>query len=165
MNDISIRKAALSDFPQICRLAEQADQHHVDLLPGVFQLPKSPVRSRDRIAQFVESEDADIILATSGDAIVAYICIQKATYPEYPMFKRHDYAQIVEMVVDISHRQRGIGSLLIDTAQQWTREHRLRFMETNVWWANQSARAFYTKCGFQTITQRMEIVVDETEGT
>ena len=165
MNDISTRTAMMSDYPGICRLAEQGDQHHVDLLPAVFQRPKGPARSRDRIAQFVEVSDGDIILATSGGAIIGYICIQIARYPEYPMFKPHEYAQIVEMVVDVPYRQRGIGGLLLDAAKQWSREHGVHSMQTNVWWANETARAFYTRLGFQTITQRMEIVLDETEGT
>ena len=155
----------MSDYPEICRLAEQGDQYHVDLLPAVFQRPKGPARSRDRIAQFVESKDGDIILATSGGTIIGCLCIQKARYPEYPMFKPHDYAQIVEVVVDAAHRQRGIGGSLIEAAKQWSRNRGLRFMQTNVWRANESAKAFYTKCGFRTITQRMEITLDETEGT
>jgi ribosomal protein S18 acetylase RimI-like enzyme len=155
----------MSDYPEICRLAEQGDQHHVDLLPAVFQRPKGPARSRDTIAQFAEGKDGDIILAASGGAIIGCIWIQKATYPEYPMFKPHDYAQIVEMVVDAAHRQQGVGGVLIEAAKQWSRNHGLRFMQTNVWWANQSARAFYTKYGFQPITQKMEIVLDQTDGT
>jgi GNAT superfamily N-acetyltransferase len=163
MNDITIQMATISDFDGICHLAEQVDQLHVDLLPEVFQSFEGSARTPDRIAHFVEREDADIIIASLGDYVIGCIYIEKASYPGYPMFRSHEYAQIDEMIVDLDHRQKGIGGLLLDSAKQWARDHGLTFMQVNVWSKNQLAKTFYAKKGFKPITEKFEINLDETQ--
>lgn len=153
----------MSDYDEICRLAEQGDQVHSELLPDVFQPFEGPARSLERIAGFVDREDADIIVAALGTSVVGCLYIEKSRHLEHPMFRPHEYAQIDEMVVDHEQRRQGIGGLLLDSARQWSRDRGMSTMQVNVWTANQDARAFYAKRGFHPITQKMEIVVDEAD--
>ena len=65
--------------------------------------------------------------------------------------------------MDLDHRQKGIGGLLLDSAKQWARDHGLTFMQVNVWSKNQLAKTFYAKKGFKPITEKFEINLDETQ--
>ena len=74
-----------------------------------------------------------------------------------PFFKRYEYAMIDGCVVDEHHRFKGIGSLLMNAARDWTKERGLEKMQLSVWANNEVARAFYRKQGFEDLIKRMEL--------
>ncbi len=163
MNEITIRMATMDDYDAICHLTEQVDQLHTDLIPAVFQPFSGPARSQERIAHFVEGSNADIIVASLDDNILGYLNIQKAAHPPYPMFRTHEFAQVENLVVDAGHRQQGVGIILLAAAKEWSRDRGLRFIQTNVWSANRHAREFYGKHGFETITERIELDLNDED--
>jgi len=154
--DTKIRLATMDDYEAICRLYRQADQHHVDLLPQVFQAFPGPARSRELVSQFVGQDGAACIVAEADGKVVGLVSVKKAATPPYPMFRPREHALVEVLVVDEAHRHTGVGSLLLDAAKQWARARGLRSLQTNVWAANRVAKRLYARHGFKTITERIE---------
>ena len=159
-DNATIRLATMRDYAAICRLGEQVDQCHVELLPDVFQPYPGPSRTREVVAAYVEEPDADYILAEMHGLVVGALNIRKASHPAYPMFRPHDYALIETLVVDETCRRRGIGTMLLDAAHRWAKEHGLPTIQLTVWAANAPALAFYTRHGFVVKTWQMELCHD-----
>jgi ribosomal protein S18 acetylase RimI-like enzyme len=157
---VRIRTATMADYEAICRLEEELDSHHVRILPEVFQPFPGPARPRDLVAEYVEAEDADYLLAEVGSAVVGLLNLKKATHPSYPMFKRCEYAMIVNLVVDPAYRKQGVAAALIQEAGRWARHRGLRRMHATVWAANAEAMNLFKKQGFQTLSERLQIVLE-----
>ena len=160
MKEITVRSGTMNDYETICRLTEQVDRHHVEILPDIFQPFSGPVRSRERVAHFVEQDDAEILVADRHGDLIGYLNLEKAAHPSYPMFKQHEYVMIHNLVVDATHRGEGVGSLLLDAVKHWARDHGLHFIQTNVYSANVTAEHFYTKYGFHSLSTRIELDLD-----
>jgi GNAT superfamily N-acetyltransferase len=160
MSEVTIRYATMDDYEDLCRLFAQVDKYHVELVPEIFQEFPGPARSRERLSHFVDNENAEAIVAQDEGKIVGLLTLEKSDYPSYPMFKRREHAMIHTLVVDEARRRQGIGGLLLDAAAGWARDRGVRFIQTNVWRANADAREFYSKHGFQTLTERIEMEIE-----
>jgi ribosomal protein S18 acetylase RimI-like enzyme len=160
---MKIQSATMKDYDSLCRLMTQGNKLHADLIPKIFQEFSGPSWPRERLQHFVESENAEAIVAQSEDGIIGFLTIEKTDYPPYPMFKRHRHAMIHTLVVDESCRRQGVGAMLLEAARDWTRNHGAHFLQTNVWCANKAASAFYVKHGFKTVSQKVELEVDVGE--
>ena len=163
MEDIRTRLATMDDYEGICRLIAQVDHVHVGLLPNTFQGLPGPARPKELIAHFVESKDADVILASTDTEIIGLLNLEKSSNPPYPMFKQHECAMIDNLVVDTKRRGQGVGSVLLRAAKQWAQAKGLKFLQTSIWVANAGAKQFYEKHGFQTLNQKIELALDNDE--
>lgn len=155
--DITIRKAEFRDILEIQRLYRQLDQHHIELLPEVFQIVDGNARGDDFLQKFIERNDADYLLAELNGIVVGFINVQKSAHPPYPSFRHHVFAMIEDAVVDKVHRGKGIGRKLFASAIEWATQHDLKYIQTSVWHDNVRAREFYLDQGFHPMTMRMEL--------
>jgi GNAT superfamily N-acetyltransferase len=162
-DEVKVRFATMKDYDSLCSLFAQGDKFHADLVPEIFQKFSGPARPRERLQYFVESEDAEAIVAESETGIMGLLTLEKTDYPSYPMYKRHAHAMLNTLVVDESSRRQGVGGILLKAAQDWARKRGVRFLQTNLWYANVAAKNFYTKHGFKTLTQRAELEIDLEE--
>lgn len=154
---MKIRRASAEDIPAIQRLYRQLDEHHVRLLPGVFQSVDGDARPDSLIAQWIEDEGADYLLAEADGEVVGFVNVRKSSHPQYPMFRPHDFALIENAVVDEPHRGRGIGKALFGATMRWAKDRGIRYVQTTVWHENVGAREFYLDQGFCPMTVRVEL--------
>ena len=157
------RIATMNDFDNLCCLFTQGDKYHADLIPEIFQEFAGPARPRDHIQHLIDTDDTEIIIVEHDDTIVGFLTLEKTDYPTYPIFKRHPYVMIHTLVVDESHRRQGIGTMLLQAAQDWARSHDVGYLQATVWTANTEATYFYTKQNFNTLTQRLQLEIDKGE--
>ena len=151
------RKANPGDIPEIQRLFRQLDAHQAELLPEIFRHVERDVRGTDVIRSLIDRDDADYIVAVLGKTVVGFVDVQRASHPNFPMFRPHEFALIENAVVDESHRGKGVGKLLFRAANEWARDHGLRYVQTSVWHANAGATQFYLDVGFRPMTLRLEL--------
>jgi GNAT superfamily N-acetyltransferase len=152
----------MNDLQTICDLIGEADRHHVGILPDVFQLNPGPARPGEVIAEFAEGEQATVLLAESESKAVGCLMIRKACRPSHPIYRPHDFAMIDTLVVREDSRGRGIGAHLLQAAKDWVLSQNLMFIQTNVWTANEGARRFYSREGFRTFNERIELDLRES---
>ena len=153
----------MDDFDNLCSLFVQVDKFHADLVPEIFQEFPGPARPRDYLQHFINNDDAEIIVVENTEEIIGLITLKKTDNPSYPIFRRHPHVMITTLVVDKSHRRQGVGSILLQAAQDWTRSRGVRFLQAYVWTANTTATDFYSKHAFNTLTQRLEVEIDMEE--
>jgi GNAT superfamily N-acetyltransferase len=61
-----------------------------------------------------------------------------------------------------AHRGQGIGHLLMESIQQWAREHNISEIELQVWERNTSAIGFYKRFGYQNWRRTLRFKLDKT---
>jgi ribosomal protein S18 acetylase RimI-like enzyme len=155
-----IRQATTKDIPAIQHLNRQLDEHHVRLLPDIFQSVAGNARPDSLIAEWIGDPDADYLLAEVEGEIVGFVNVRKSSHPDYPVFRPRHFAQIGDAVVDGPKRGKGIGKELFEAATRWARERGVRFLQVTVWHENAGARAFYLEQGFRPMTMRMELDIE-----
>ena len=161
LGELTIRRATVNDIPAIQRLYRELDEHHVRLLPEVFQSVAGHARPAAFIAEKIANEDSDYLLAEAQGELLGFVDLRVTSHPHYPMFRPHNFALVDNAVVDEAHRGRGIGTVLFEAAKRWARERGLRYMQTEVWHKNAGARTFYERQGFRPRTTRMELEIKE----
>jgi ribosomal protein S18 acetylase RimI-like enzyme len=160
MDEVVIRRATLADYEELSRLFKDLDDHHVELLPDLFQPFPAPPRTRERVQEFVEGDDSEYIVAEVAGKLVGFLSIREASHPPLPMFRPHDFALIDNIIVDQSFRGGSIGELLMAGAKEWTAEHGLKFIQANVYSKNNISLQFFRNQGFDSLSERFELSLE-----
>jgi ribosomal protein S18 acetylase RimI-like enzyme len=151
----------MDDFAELCQLLDELDDHHVRILPEVFQPFNDPPRQRDRLARFIEEDDAELFVAESSAEIVGLVTVRISETPNAPMFRPDRRACIDDLVVRRDSRGQGIGKRLLARVSEWTRSRKLQWIDINVWNANAVGASFFKTNGFEPRYQRMELRIDK----
>ena len=160
MNDITIRIAESSDVSEIQRLYQQLDRHHADILPMVFQPVDSDVRADDVILNWINRDDAVYLLAEMSGKVIGFLHLKRAAHPNFPVFRKHEYARIEDAIIDKSYRGRGIGKMLLNAAVKWVKDQGIKHIQLLVWQENAAAVEFYLNQGFKPINVKMEMNIE-----
>jgi GNAT superfamily N-acetyltransferase len=153
--EIIIRRAIEADYQQLCRLWDEVDRLHRQRLPYIFRRPEVPVREWNYFAGLLADEDVGIFLAELAGELVGFIHVLVAQARELSIFVPRRFAIVDNLVVTESSRRLGIGSLLMEEAEGWAREHGLTTIELTVYEFNQGAIALYEKTGYEKLSRRM----------
>ena len=140
---------------QIVKLADTARQHHIDILDGYFKVDASSVE-RDVIVQHMSQPENHIILIAIDDtAKVCGLILGDIVYK--PWLEKSKIGNASNFVVDTSVRRQGIGTKLMDAFISECKKRGLQSVTLGVFNKNKTAYDFYTKYGFEPITQKMHI--------
>lgn len=150
---MQIRTAGITDIDRICRLLDEQNAFHAQLLPGLFQLSAT---EESRVRDVLESANADYLVADEDKELIGLVEICIAQTKNLPILVRRTYAYIQEAIVSDAHRRRGIGSQLMACSCSWARERGVQCLRTSVVPTNDQARAFYAKHGFEDIMISIE---------
>lgn len=96
-----------------------------------------------------------------GEPLVGLLLYSIVESPPDPLLTPRGYGYIDEMVVAGSHRNRGVGRLLLDRALAHLAELGIVEVELEVWEANREAWGFFGNCGFKPLRRRMICRLDE----
>lgn len=157
----TIRTATMDDFAELCQLLHELDDHHVRILPDVFQPFDDPKRQGNRLARFLEEDDAELFVAESSTGIVGLVTVRISETPDAPMFRPDRRACIDDLVVRNESRGQGIGKQLLARVSEWTRSRKLQWIDINVWHANTAGASFFKANGFEPRYQRMELRIEK----
>ncbi len=76
LTEPTIRTATMDDYPAVCRLLRELDDHHVRIRSDVFQPFDDPIQQRKRITRFVNDDDAELFVAEISPDIVAVATVR-----------------------------------------------------------------------------------------
>jgi ribosomal protein S18 acetylase RimI-like enzyme len=113
------------------RRAEEIDQTNQRLLEQALNQP--------------EPESAIFIAEDEGGVLAGFIHLQTLT--DYFNGERHGY--ISDLAVDKACEGRGVGRLLLDSAEEWARQKGYRLLTLHVFSGNTHAQQIYEKRGFK----------------
>lgn len=152
-----IRSATEADLPSILALYRVLDEELVDLQPEFFC---AAPREEEPIRKFIQSADADFLLAEQEGVVVGLALVQYAGWtPEFSCVLPHRYASLNDLVVLQEYRCQGIGSTLVGAAKRWARDRRLEYLELNVLSQNSNAIQLYESHDFVESTRTMRCML------
>jgi len=99
------------------------------------------------IKELMKSGDIKIFGALEDKKLIGFIVAKLCYYP--PIYLQEKYGSIDDIMVTLSYRRMGIGSMLLERAFDWFNSRGLLRVELNVVKQNQEAYSFYLKHGFE----------------
>jgi GNAT superfamily N-acetyltransferase len=128
-----LRAARLEDAPAIAVLATQ------------LGYPTSAEQAEARLREVLSRSDGAVLVA-EGEEGTAIGWVQVAGAWRVA---NDPSAEIVAMVVDESHRSRGIGAALVEAATGWALRHGFRTIRVRSNTVRERTHAFYERLGFR----------------
>jgi ribosomal protein S18 acetylase RimI-like enzyme len=131
-----LRFATAADFTAVLELASQLARHIEEEAPPLtaakFEAnhvgPRAPMR---------------LLLAMDGDRVVGMISWTLT----HELYSGHARVYISDVSVDQAFRGRGVGRAMMAEVEAWARAHGAAKMDWEVWYRNDSAKAFYEGLG------------------
>lgn len=102
------------------------------------------------IHSMIEADTSTILVALQDEQVLGFALLQQQATPPYPMLVNHQYAYLLDLVVDQNSRGRGIATQLLDACKAWTIDRQLAYLELNVLSNNLPALKLYEQQGFHT---------------
>lgn len=103
------------------------------------------------------ADDREVYVADVSGDVVGLVTVAERRH-----FAGVVDAYVGELVVKATHERRGVGTLLMDAAEEWARHRGLRHLTLETGAANGPARAFYARCGYQEEDVRLTKPLDRS---
>lgn len=159
--DIKIIKPVEKHISQMVKLADEARQHHVDVLNGYFK-PVTPVSSgfEDKIIRnhMSEPENNIILIAVDTDDNVVGMILGEKLHK--PWLEQSRVGHVSNFIVSANMRGYGIGKKLMDAFIDECRHSGMQQVDLGVYNKNTGSYNFYIEYGFEPIEQKMRIDLD-----
>lgn len=150
-----IRPATLKDYIGLSEVFREADLLHSATLPDLFRPTPGPARSREYVAEIIDSENSVVLVAEQDGRLIGAVHAQVHEAPVIPVVTPRRFAVIDTMVVTKTCRRKGVGSALAGELQGWARAKGISQIELTIYEFNKSALAFYQRLGFRTASRRL----------
>lgn len=154
---MNIRRAELTDIPQIETLLYQVHKVHADKRPDLF-IPGMKKYTADELAQIIPDDSRPIYVAYEDGHILGYAFCILQTQTALSMTKIKTL-YIDDLCVSEAIRGQHIGTKLYQYVLGAAKELGCYNVTLNVWECNESARKFYEKCGLAVQKTGMEQIL------
>ena len=136
-----------TDSPEITvRAAVAADGSSIAALSGQLGYPARVGEVKRRVSEITEDRNCELLVAESGGKVVAWLLIHL-----YRLVTSDCLAQVAGLVVDEDHRNKGIGALLMEKAEEWARTRDCRGVMLRSRSARKGAHRFYERLGYSDV--------------
>ena len=152
---IAVRKATVDEYNIFCDLIDDVDSLHRDNLPLIFKKPNGPVRELDYFLGLISDENIGLFVAETEGIVVGFVHAILKDSPDIPIFVPRYFAVVDNIVVKPGFQNHGIGELLMDKMQEWSIAKGATSIELNVYEFNSNAISFYARCGYKTLSRKM----------
>lgn len=155
----------------------QADKQHI---PGMLALlcQVGEVHHRGRpdifrggalkydaaaLEALLQDEDRPIFIAEEDGRVLGYGFCKVNEYSAHPVFTNYRELYIDDICVDENCRGQGVGSAVYQAIRRYAKEQGFYNITLNVWSFNESAMAFYEKCGMKPQRVFMETILENND--
>lgn len=150
-NAVLIRKATLKDVPQLIRQWKALEAYHVKhhgYGRGIFEYsPNRMALYLKYLKKQMRRRNAAVFVAEVGGRIAGHIMVEIQKLP--PIFVHDKNAYVCDIVVDSQYRGKGIGTALLEEAEEWAGKKKMYSIALMVHTANKNAFSVYRKFGFK----------------
>lgn len=147
-----IRKATYKAIPAIAELYREQFREMSKLIPDFI---KEGDQSVGFLENTISDDDSDILVYENDDAVVGFILLQAKERPDFDVMLPGKYCYIMDVIVTESHRNKGFGTALMNSAKDWAKEQDCIFVNLDVLSNNTGAITLYKKLGFIPKAQEM----------
>jgi len=144
---INIRPALAEDADGIARTFLESAEYHTRMDPERYSVPALETiatRYREGRQHLGTSEQAITLVAELHGEIVGFVDVRLDQSPDL-MHRNVVYCHTEEIAVSDRHKSHGIGSLLLQAAEDWGRKMSAEFASLEFHVENKRAALFYQK--------------------
>ena len=142
-----IRRAEISDIPDILRLLVQVCNIHQDIRPDIFRRDGVKYTESD-LTELLTDESRPVWCAVEDGSFLGYCFCQWEITPDGSVGFARKELYIDDLCVDDSARGKGVATALFRHVTAVAKENGANFITLNVWEGN-SALRFYEKMGMK----------------
>lgn len=154
-----IRKAAQSDIDDILSLLVQVDMVHHNGRPDLFKGPATKYTSGELEALLNDESRPVFVYDDGSGSIKGYVFCVIQQHIDDNILTDIKTLYIDDLCIDEKHRGEHIGSALYRYALEYAKSIGCYNLTLNVWACNESAKAFYEKCGLKPQKYGMETLL------
>jgi ribosomal protein S18 acetylase RimI-like enzyme len=158
---IIVRSAIERDYQDVCRLFEEGDALHSEVVPQVFRKPVGPTRTEEFFSSLLQDENGILFVAEFRKQVVGLVHVFLRESSDMPIMVPRKYAYIGDLVVSEKHRRQGIGEALMNQAQNWAVQRKVFQLELNVWDFNRHAINLFKKLGYSMSRHQMWKLIED----
>ena len=142
-----IRRAEISDIPDILRLLVQVCNVHQDIRPDIFKLDGVKYTESD-LRELLTDESRPVWCAVEDEHFLGYCFCQWKEYRDSSVSTDRKELYIDDLCVDETARGNGVATVLFRHVTAVAKAAGAKFITLNVWEGN-SALRFYEKMGMK----------------
>ena len=142
------RAATEADLPAICALGQVVNLLHHQAWPQIFAPASAPERDEQHWRQGVASSGSVVFVAERAGTLIGFVTVSVIT-ESHSLLQPMQYAKVGSICVQEAERGRGVGSNLMERAEEWAAAQGAIDVRLNVWAFNQSALALYKELGYE----------------
>ena len=148
------RPAVPDDAPAISALAAEVQAIHAAAHPGIFKPAVAETFPPEAIAERIVAGHRFWVAVVDG-GVVGYAYATVQAEPETAWRYATTVVTLDQMGVAARHRGHGAGSALVAAVRDMAAALGAPEVRLNVWAFNAGARAFYARCGFVAVQERL----------
>ena len=151
---MSVREAILSDHEAIRDLLHDADVYHAQHVPAVARVPSEPRFTRAALTELLANDNCLVLVAEQEGVVVGFV-EASVRVPERPDEAEALWCGINNLAVAQRWRRQGIGTLLVEAAEAWSRHKGVAQVRLDVFEFNRAARTLYEGLGYRTVSRHL----------
>lgn len=151
-----IREARESDIHDLRDVFIEENRVHAEIAPEYVRATNDILRP-DELKAFLDSETVKVFVAEKEIEVVGAILVTFRTIEESRWTKPYTIGFVEELSVREKAQRQGIGSLLIQKAENWVQSKGVEGLELHVWNLNERAIQFYESLGFTCLQRVMKL--------
>ena len=161
MNELTIRRARISDMDGINSLLHQVLTVHHNGRPDIFKA-NAKKYTDDELTDIMTDDTRPIFVAVDAeDRVVGYSFCIFIQHLNNNILTDIKTLYIDDLCVDETLRGQHIGKTLYNFVVGFAKESGCYNLTLNVWSCNQSAMRFYEKCGLKPQKVGVELILEE----
>ena len=157
-----IRRAEITDIPEILRLLVQVCNVHQEIRPDIFKRDGVKYTEAD-LQELLRDESRPVWCALEDGRFLGYCFCQWQEYHDSSVSTDRKELYIDDLCVDESARGRGVATALYRHVTAWARSEGCDIITLNVWCGNDNAMRFYEKMGMTPRKITMEMPLEDNK--
>jgi len=143
-------KPELNQLNKIIALWEKQYDYHHDLDNEYYVGNNSELKLEFEkyLIKAIKNNDPNILVALENDELIGFITFEKAD-SDYFDTNIEEYGEIIELFVDKSYRQKGVGKKLMQAIEDHFSKLGINWIELQASTYNKSAINFYDNLGYE----------------
>jgi GNAT superfamily N-acetyltransferase len=149
MKRAEVRPAILTDVESLVELRVANAEAHLALDPAIYRLPEVEAVRRHFVAVLTESSRRHAVLVAemAGRVVGMVEVLRSPDPPDHQILRPQPSAQVHTVVISDA-RGGGIGSALLNAAEQWAAAAGITFLSAGIHHQNAGAVQFYGRHGY-----------------
>jgi ribosomal protein S18 acetylase RimI-like enzyme len=160
MDPVTIRLAGAPDLEALFKLYVDFHEFHVRGVPDRLLSLGEPEaydcsKLYANLEKIISHDDSALFVAKVAGQVLGFVEIYVRQDEPNPARVSRTYGHLQSLMVDEGFRRRGVGTRLVEAAEQWAREKGAAEMQLDTWEFAAGSLEFYEHSGYRTLRRTL----------